>query len=631
MLNGKKVVVVGFASLFISSLCVAGLVSAQIRPFQNKGEVLGSKKITVFDLDENGQSIPGTGKSIIKYAYKSDKRIEKRANEIVPNRTKHSRTFSLGNQNGREVYKTEIISGAPQYYKDGLGRWWQAEYATTTPEEFAKRDKSLKDKVLALLGVEQVWATTSTFYPDGDTESTSVDGIVNNYSGGGCQNWSTVINEGTGAGANSVSATSVIRIRGVGTNLSTCTKDVGRAVFLFDTSSVPDTSTINSGVLSVYGLEGTVNTIGLQNGSEYLSLVSSSPGSNTNITTSDYGSFGTTKLSNDFDLGSAFSNWSGSSYNEFNLNSSGLGNISKTGVSKFGIRFIDDVEATTPDASNKADSNGFVYMHFAEQTGTSNDPKLTVTYTLPSPPVISGVQTTDITNTSSVVTWTTDKSADSKVIYGTTNPVESSSPLLDLYNSNLVTSHSMSLTGLDADTTYYYKTVSTKDGVTATSSQSSFTTLQPSVSYAPKDVLYAHKDQDQFAISTDELFVDEDLKITLATSTTYIITGAITASSTAKRPDINMSFNSPSGSSMALTFGSFDGGAKVAGSGLFSSDASEVDIDLPSNGLVVIHINGSITTGATAGTLEFEWAQNTSSATAIKLFKGSYLRAEKIE
>ena len=91
------------------------------------------------------------------------------------------------------------------------------------------------------------------------------------------------------------------------------------------------------------------------------------------------------------------------------------------------------------------------------------------------------------------------------------------------------------------------------------------------------------KDQDQFAISTDELFVDEDLKITLATSTTYIITGAITASSTSKRPDINMTFNSPSGSSMALTFGSFDGSAKVAGSGLFSSDASEVDIDLPLN------------------------------------------------
>lgn len=92
-----------------------------------------------------------------------------------------------------------------------------------------------------------------------------------------------------------------------------------------------------------------------------------------------------------------------------------------------------------------------------------------------------------------------------------------------------------------------------------------------------------------------------------------------------------MSFNAPPGASMALTFGSFDGTAKVAGSGLFSSNDTEVDIDLPATGLVVMQIDGVITTGATAGTVEFEWAQNTSHATEVKVFKGSYLRAEEIQ
>lgn len=143
--------------------------------------------------------------------------------------------------------------------------------------------------------------------------------------------------------------------------------------------------------------------------------------------------------------------------------------------------------------------------------------------------------------------------------------------------------------------------------------------------------MFAHKAQDQATSSQATLFVDDDLSITLNTNTSYVVTAAITASSTAIQPDINMSFNIPDGSSMALTFGSFDGTAKVAGSGLFSATTTEVSIDLPSTGLVVIHINGVITTGSTAGNVEFKWAQNTSNATEIKVFKGSYLRAKEIQ
>ena len=236
-------------------------------------------------------------------------------------------------------------------------------------------------------------------------------------------------------------------------------------------------------------------------------------------------------------------------------------------------------------------------------------------------PTISNLQSSNVTDATAVITWATDESADSKVNYGTV----SGSLTLEASSTPLVTSHSKSLTGLQANTTYYYVAVSTDDsGNTATSSELSFTTLSASV-------LFAHKTQDQATSTQAILFVDDDLIVTLDANSSYVITAAITASSTATQPDIKMSFNAPPGASMALTFGSFDGTNKVAGSGLFSSNSTEVMIDLPSTGLVVMHIDGVITTGSTAGTVEFEWAQNTSHATEVKVFKGSYLRAEKIQ
>jgi hypothetical protein len=69
------------------------------------------------------------------------------------------------------------------------------------------------------------------------------------------------------------------------------------------------------------------------------------------------------------------------------------------------------------------------------------------------PPVITQVQAA--TNVgSAVVTWNTSAPADSLVVYG--------EPLLNqsVYDSQLVTSHSVTLTGLAANRTYYYEVVS---------------------------------------------------------------------------------------------------------------------------------------------------------------------------
>ncbi len=84
------------------------------------------------------------------------------------------------------------------------------------------------------------------------------------------------------------------------------------------------------------------------------------------------------------------------------------------------------------------------------------------------PPVLSNFSETDITTTSAVINWTTNEPADSYVDYGVDTA----------YNSALVTSHSMELTGLTANTTYTYTVESTDgSGNTGTAGPFTFTTL----------------------------------------------------------------------------------------------------------------------------------------------------------
>jgi hypothetical protein len=71
------------------------------------------------------------------------------------------------------------------------------------------------------------------------------------------------------------------------------------------------------------------------------------------------------------------------------------------------------------------------------------------------PPVISNVQATNIQDDQATITWTTNEPADSRVDYGTTTSYGSNST-----NASLVTSHSITITGLSASTLYHYKVTS---------------------------------------------------------------------------------------------------------------------------------------------------------------------------
>ena len=94
-----------------------------------------------------------------------------------------------------------------------------------------------------------------------------------------------------------------------------------------------------------------------------------------------------------------------------------------------------------------------IYFFF-HQTGTQPPPESTIDTTISS---IQSVSISSTTETGATITWKTDEPATSQVNYGKTETYGSTTPL----DTNLSTSHSVTLTGLDPNTTYNFKVIST--------------------------------------------------------------------------------------------------------------------------------------------------------------------------
>jgi len=111
----------------------------------------------------------------------------------------------------------------------------------------------------------------------------------------------------------------------------------------------------------------------------------------------------------------------------------------------------------------------------AQSSGT-NAVSITPTGKWTSAPTLdTGPTAGSITTKKSTITWSTSRTSDSKIQYGTTSG--GSYGDVEPSNSSQVTSHSVQLTGLNPGTTYYYKAKWTdEDGNTGTSTEKSFTT-----------------------------------------------------------------------------------------------------------------------------------------------------------
>ena len=195
-------------------------------------------------------------------------------------------------------------------------------------------------------------------YPDPDPEVTTVDGQI----GHGSASWAAVRSAASGSQAKSNNSAIDVQAS------KETAYFITRGFFLFDTSAIGDSDTITAATLSLYATAVTNND---DDGDDYLALVSSAPATNTNLITSDYNDVGATEYGSVPDIGSLTTG----AYNVITLTEAGRETISKTGVSKFAVREGHDFDDAAPVANNT------VTVSSADHAGTSQDPKLTVTYT----------------------------------------------------------------------------------------------------------------------------------------------------------------------------------------------------------------------------------------------------------
>jgi uncharacterized lipoprotein YddW (UPF0748 family) len=94
------------------------------------------------------------------------------------------------------------------------------------------------------------------------------------------------------------------------------------------------------------------------------------------------------------------------------------------------------------------------------------------TFTTAGAPVISGVSATGVGPNGATIIWTTDTPADSQVEYGTTTSYGSATTL----NATPVTAHSVTLSGLTANTPYHYRVRSANAAGATYSGDFTFTT-----------------------------------------------------------------------------------------------------------------------------------------------------------
>jgi subtilase family serine protease len=123
---------------------------------------------------------------------------------------------------------------------------------------------------------------------------------------------------------------------------------------------------------------------------------------------------------------------------------------------------------------------GTTYYFVAQSTGANGATGYSTTYSFTTTgtqtiaaPVISNVVAASVSNTSETITWTTDQASSSQVNYGLTTMYTLSSTL----NTALVTSHTVTLTGLTAGTMYDFDVMSANASAeSSTSGNSTFTT-----------------------------------------------------------------------------------------------------------------------------------------------------------
>jgi len=174
---------------------------------------------------------------------------------------------------------------------------------------------------------------------------------------------------------------------------------LNRAFVLFDTSSITDNDTISSASIDIWFTVVYDDDPDAQE--SYLNIVKATPASNNNLIVEDYDQCGAVdnpvKQASDIDI----TNITPEEYTSFTLNATGTSNISKTGITRFGIREGHDIEDVSIELGGAA-IDEYGRFSTSEEGGDYHDPKLVIVHSFP----ILGLEaykSTDQATTSSTI------------------------------------------------------------------------------------------------------------------------------------------------------------------------------------------------------------------------------------
>ncbi|MFA6382725.1 MAG: hypothetical protein WCX08_05670 [Candidatus Buchananbacteria bacterium] len=337
-------------------------------------ELLKTPKENIIDYtikqDTAAAGLKSPAQGIVIYHYVSNQEVPaanyQGLQEDLSKRTPNSQAFlkSVERIDDKRVKKEYVgrFYSADSFQKSGE-KWFQIETATTTPVAFARQTKlTLLDRAKEFIG-QPVFA--ATYY------SGAGDGFVGYFTYTDNYSWIEAHSAAIGTAADPtgtlITATAGNGIHGAA---------IRRAFFPFDTSALPDDSIISSASLNL-----NFNTNSLKADSYgFITIVQTTQDSNTTLSTSDYSKCGAeTNPTEGIDVVNRLfsAGITVDQYSIIPLNATGMSWISKTDYTKLGVRQGEDVLNYGLGGLITG-----VNIYSSEQTGTSQDPYLDVTYTI---------------------------------------------------------------------------------------------------------------------------------------------------------------------------------------------------------------------------------------------------------
>lgn len=322
--------------------------------------------------------------AVVRYSYVGKAMPKKLAdNELTERRSAASWTKLLGVKNEGTPEETLVIEQIfypqPAFVQDENG-WHYLEYDTIPKSQW---DQAYPGDLFSRI-VEIAHAASATIYSgagDGYVLYGGTDGVCS------VALWDTAHDAATGTNVDATAASTLVGPQSADNGkFQYCS--IYRGFFPFDTSSLPATSVVSAATLNVKIADFSNEH---NDGSDYLTVVRTSQATHTTLALADYDQAGAINNPTEgIDSGQRKDITSLSlGYITFTLNATGrswiafsgqASNCSATaGITCLGLREGHDTTDTRPTNTGSANGNA-VTIYTSEQSGTSEDPYLSITY-----------------------------------------------------------------------------------------------------------------------------------------------------------------------------------------------------------------------------------------------------------